>query len=146
LDALTPDSFVQKSVRTASHLASAVLSHSFIPKLETILDSQSKIAHSRLAEYLENRLGNVDGSKGPDMRVFSKSKHLGDVDWTMVEVTYAPVIQSRGTKTGYDLKPSAQSSDDNLASTGTVLCSIGIKYKGYCAQIGRSFLVDPTKV
>ena len=26
------------------------------------------------------------------------------------------------------------------------LSSIGIKYKGYSAQLGRSFLVDPTKV
>ncbi len=64
----------------------------------------------------------------------------------MVEVTYTPIIQSKNTKTGYDLKPSAISSEDNMAVSGVILCSIGIKYKAYCAQIGRSFLVDPTKV
>lgn len=81
------------------------------------------------------------------MRVFNRSKHLGpDVDYNMVEVTYTPIIQSKNTKTGYDLKPSAISSEDNMAVSGVILCSIGIKYKAYCAQIGRSFLVDPTKV
>ncbi|KAF8337624.1 FACT complex subunit SPT16 [Cantharellus anzutake] len=135
-----------KLVRTASHLASALLAHSFVPKLETILDNQSKIAHIRLADYIENRLGAPDGSKGPDMRVFNKSKHLGpDVDYSMVEVTYTPIIQSRNTKTGYDLKPSATSSEDNMAVSGVILSSIGVKYKAYCAQVGRSFLVDPTK-
>lgn len=122
------------------------MSHSFVPKLESILDKQSKIPHSSFAEYLEERTGNADASKGPDMRVFNKSRHLNDVDYSLVEIPYSPVIQSRGTKAGYDLKPNAQSSDDNMASSGVILSSIGIKYKGYSAQISRSFLVDPSKV
>ena len=138
--------FRQRSVRTAAHLASAIMTHSFVPKLEGILDKQSKIPHSSFAEYLEERLGNPETSKGPDMRVFNKSRHLNDVDYSLVEIPYSPVIQSRGTKAGYDLRPNAQSSDDNMASTGVILSSIGIKYKGYCAQISRSFLVDPAKV
>lgn len=122
------------------------MTHSFIPKLESILDKQSKIPHSSFATYLEERLGTSDGKKGTDMRVFNKSKHLGDVDWTLVEIPYTPVIQSRGVKAGYDLRPNAQSSDDDMASSGIILASIGIKYKGYCAQLARSFLVDPSKV
>lgn len=56
------------------------------------------------------------------------------------------MIQSRSSRGGYDLKPSAESSDDNVAHQGIILASIGMKYKGYCAQVGRSFLVDPSKV
>jgi nucleosome binding factor SPN SPT16 subunit len=122
------------------------MTHSFVPKLEGILDKQSKIPHSSFAEYLEERLGNPETSKGPDMRVFNKSRHLNDVDYSLVEIPYSPVIQSRAAKAGYDLKANAQSSDENMAATGVILSSIGIKYKGYCAQISRSFLVDPTKV
>lgn len=122
------------------------MSHSFVPKLESILDKQSKIPHTSFADYLEERLGSSDGTKGPDMRVFNKSRHLNDVDYTLVEMPYSPVIQSRGTKEGYDLKPNAQSSEENMAGTGVILSSIGIKYKGYSAQLARSFLVDPSKV
>lgn len=63
-----------------------------------------------------------------------------------MEAIYTPIIQSRSSAGGYDLKPSAESTEDNVAHQGIILASIGIKYKGYCAQVGRSFLVDPTKV
>ncbi|KAF8303076.1 FACT complex subunit SPT16 [Clavulina sp. PMI_390] len=141
----TKDEEELRSVRTAAHIASAIMIHSFVPKLEGILDKQNKIPHSSFAAYLEERIGNPEASKGPDMRVFNKSRHLNDVDWSLVEIPYSPVIQSKGTKTGYDLKPSAQSGEDTMAVTGVILSSIGIKYKGYSAQLGRSFLVDPSK-
>lgn len=32
-----------------------------------------------------------------------------------------------------------------MAHKGVVLVSVGIKYKGYCANLGRTFIVDPTK-
>ncbi|KDQ13142.1 hypothetical protein BOTBODRAFT_66895 [Botryobasidium botryosum FD-172 SS1] len=132
-----------KSIRTASHLSSTLLTHHLAQKLELLLDRQTKISHALLAEQVEARLG--DGQKPPDMKVFGKSKHLGDADFGAVETIYTPVIQSRNSAGGYDLKPSAESTEDNVAHQGIILASIGIKYKGYCAQVGRSFLVDPTK-
>lgn len=59
------------------------------------------------------------------------------VDWC-----YTPIIQSGGV---YDLKPSAQSNADKLHG-GTILCSLGVRYKNYCSNVGRTYLIDPTKV
>ena len=47
---------------------------------------------------------------------------------------------------GYDLRSSAESSTDNMAHKGVLLVALGIRYKGYCANLGRSFIVDPSKV
>jgi nucleosome binding factor SPN SPT16 subunit len=33
-----------------------------------------------------------------------------------------------------------------MAHQGVLLVSVGMRYKGYCANLGRSFIVDPTKV
>ena len=56
---------------------------------------------------------------------------------------YQPIIQSGGK---YDIKVSASSNQDNL-SPDVIICSLGARYKGYCANISRTFMVDaPTKV
>ena len=79
------------------------------------------------------------------MKVFSKSKHLkDDVDYSLVEVAFNPIIQSRGSEGGYDLKASATSTEDNIAHSGVIYAALGVKYKSYSAQVGRTFLVDPT--
>ena len=33
-----------------------------------------------------------------------------------------------------------------MAHKGVLLIALGIRYKGYCANLGRSFIVDPSKV
>lgn len=58
----------------------------------------------------------------------------------LVEICYSPVIQSGGT---YDIRVSASSNDDILSSD-VIICSIGSRYKNYCANISRTFLVDAT--
>lgn len=68
------------------------------------------------------------------------------VDYNSAEFIYTPIIQSRSTANGYDLRSSAESTPDLLAHKGVVLVSVGMKYKGYCANLGRTFIVDPTKV
>ena len=56
---------------------------------------------------------------------------------------YFPIIQSGGK---YDIKISAQSNSDNL-SPDIILCSLGSKYKGYCANMARTYMVNvPSKV
>lgn len=60
-----------------------------------------------------------------------------------VESCYEPIIQSGGV---YDLKLSAVSNEDSL-SANVIVCSLGARYKNYCASIARTFLVDaPQKV
>lgn len=61
----------------------------------------------------------------------------------VVEICYTPVIQSGGK---YDIRVSASSNEDIL-SPDVIICSIGARYKSYCANISRSFLIDaPPKI
>jgi nucleosome binding factor SPN SPT16 subunit len=56
-----------------------------------------------------------------------------------LEWAYTPIVQSGGA---YDLRPSALSDENNLHG-GVVLCSIGVRYKSYCSNVGRTYLFDP---
>jgi nucleosome binding factor SPN SPT16 subunit len=135
-------------------------------KLETILDRETKISHEQLATQIEARLGSGEGenAKGPDMKVWGKGRGINDVsrarplisscvtptslqvDWLSTEFCYSPIIQSRSSAEGYDLKPTAESSPDDMSHKGVFLVSLGMRYKGYCANLGRTFIVDPDKV
>ena len=55
---------------------------------------------------------------------------------------YPPIVQSGGE---YDLKPSASSTGSTL-HFGTIVCSVGVRYRGYCANVARTFFVDPSAV
>ena len=59
---------------------------------------------------------------------------------------YSPIIQSQNTKLGYDLRTSAISSSDDIAHKGVFLVSLGMRNKGYCSNMARTFVVDPSKV
>ena len=61
----------------------------------------------------------------------------------LVEICFTPIIQSGGK---YDIKVNAQSNSDNLSSD-IIICSLGARYKNYCANVSRTFMVDaPSKV
>ncbi|KAG8690718.1 FACT complex subunit spt16 [Ceratobasidium sp. 423] len=130
-----------KNVRTAAHLSSTLMTHQLASKLELILDRQSTISHESFAKQLETRLGSE--GKEPDMRIWSKNKHLANVDFSSAELTYLPVIQSRSS--GYDLRVAAEPSTEPLAHKGVILGTISIRYKGYSAHVSRTFFVDPSK-
>lgn len=51
------------------------------PKLESILDKESKVTHEALSVQIEARLGSGEGdnAKGPDMKVWGKGKDLANV-------------------------------------------------------------------
>ena len=143
----------------AGNLTKTLLQHHIAPKLETIIDRQTKISHEGFAGLIEGRLGSDD--KPPDMKVWEKG-NLGkvclfitsdrlhspllQVDWQSVEFCYPTIIQSQTTTSGYDLKFTAESTPDNIAYKGVFLVSVGMRYKSYCSSLGRSIMVDPTKV
>ncbi|KZT03503.1 FACT complex subunit SPT16 [Laetiporus sulphureus 93-53] len=135
-----------KAIRTAANLTSTLLAHHVVLKLETILDREAKITHDALSAQIESRLGYGEGDngKGPDMKVWSKGRGLSDIDWQSTEFCYTPIIQSQ-TSGKYELSPAAESTTDNIAHKGVFLVSLGMRYKGYCANLGRSFIVDPSK-
>lgn len=72
---------MQKAVQVAGSLTSTLLKYHIAPKLESILDKESKITHDMLAAQVEARLGFGEGkdAKGPDMKVWSKNKNLDKV-------------------------------------------------------------------
>lgn len=81
----------QKAVQIAATLTSTLLVHHVAPRLETILDKESKISHELVSAQIESRLGGGEGAsaKGPDMRIWGKSKELSDVctsSWLEVDV------------------------------------------------------------
>lgn len=136
-----------KIVRTAANLTSTLFVHHIMVKLETILDKEAKITHEQFASQIELRIGTGEGddAKGPDMRVWSKGRGLQDVEWGSTEFCYTPIIQSRSSNTGYDLRSTAVSTGDVIAHKGVILIAVGMRYKGYCANLGRSVIVDPSK-
>ena len=71
---------------------------------------------------------------------------VDQVDFQLVEFCYPPIIISRSSKAGYDLRYTAESSDDNIAHKGVLLVAFGLRYKSYCATVGRTFIVDPNPV
>ncbi|PIL23839.1 hypothetical protein GSI_13590 [Ganoderma sinense ZZ0214-1] len=136
-----------KYLRTAANLTSTLLAHYVAPKLETILDREAKISHEAFSTQIEARIGYGEGdnAKGPDTKVWSKGRGLNDVDWGSTEFCYPPIIQSQSSSSGYDISPSAESTQDDISHKGVLLMAIGMRYKGYCANLGRSFIVDPSK-
>lgn len=60
----------------AGNLTKTLLQHHIAPKLETIIDRQTKISHEGFAALIEARLGTDD--KPPDMKVWEKG-NLGKV-------------------------------------------------------------------
>lgn len=82
--------------------------------------------HSKLAEGVEGAL--------------QDKKYVSGVDVKDVEPCYPPIIQSGGN---YSLKFSV-TSDKNYLHFGAIVCSFGARYKSYCSNIARTFLVNPT--
>lgn len=105
-----------------------------MPKILSVVDDGKKMSHSKLSEDFENAITT-------QLKKF-RTKLPSTLNIDFVDICYPPIIQSGGI---YSLKPSALSNNDNLDS-GVILCSLGTRYKSYCSNIGRTFLIDPTKV
>ncbi|KAJ7236734.1 FACT complex subunit SPT16 [Mycena haematopus] len=135
-----------KSLQLAGNITSTLLKHYVTDKLESILDKESKITHETLSAQIEARLGSGEGdnARPPDAKVWSKGKGLSDMDWSLVEFCYPPIIISRSSSSGYDLRYTVESTSDHISHKGVLLVAFGLKYKSYCANVGRTFIVDPT--
>lgn len=121
-------------------LTSVVMMEHFTDELMSIVDEDKKISNSKLSDQLEDKieLGNFFNKSGP------AKKHLiplKDFNSDLVEWCYSPIIQSGGE---YDLKPSATSSDSQLVGEGVIIASLGLRFKSYCSNLARTFLIDPS--
>ncbi|GAA6022046.1 hypothetical protein JCM10207_001030 [Rhodosporidiobolus poonsookiae] len=117
--------------RNAATMTNKLMRH-FSDAMSAYIDANKKVTHEKLGEEIE---GKLEDNK------FWRKLNLGDGfetgfgDWC-----YSPIIQSGGN---YDLKSSAQTDDQRL-KPGVILCSLGIRYKSYCSNVGRTFMIDPT--
>ncbi|CAK7900569.1 FACT complex subunit Spt16p [[Candida] anglica] len=121
--------------------STVVMMDNFANEMMTAVDEELKISNASLADKIESK---IDSDKwfnksamGKKLLVQDKSFEQDLVDWC-----YSPIVQSGGK---YDLKPSAQSNKNLLVGEGVILASLGLRYKSYCSNIGRTFLIDPTK-
>ncbi|KAL3130646.1 hypothetical protein ABBQ38_008037 [Trebouxia sp. C0009 RCD-2024] len=117
-----------KNVKKAAFMTASVMKSATVPRLEGIIDAEKKVKHSKLSEEIEQVL-----SEPAKIQVKLNPQNL--------DIAYAPIVQSGGQ---YDLKVSA-ASDERRLEYDVILCSLGARYSMYCANIGRTFLVDPVK-
>ncbi|KAK3814140.1 MAG: putative SPT16-general chromatin factor [Benniella sp.] len=122
-----------RSTKMATKLSSLVMKNYFIEEMSQIIDEERKITHEKFADKMENVLS--------DEKMYKQLKFPADVASGNPEWCYTPIIQSGGD---YDLKTSAVSNEKELHA-GTIICSLGVRYKSYCSNIGRTFLIDPNK-
>lgn len=60
-----------------------------------------------------------------------------------MESCFSPIVESGGK---YDIKVTAASNSD-VMTPDVIICSLGARYKGYCASLARTFMVDaPSKI
>ncbi|ODV90690.1 hypothetical protein CANCADRAFT_109297 [Tortispora caseinolytica NRRL Y-17796] len=125
-----------KTIRTASKASVAVMTSYLSDKIFTAIDEGKRISHSDLSIQVQDLL---------DDQKFMSSKALtnisSDFDSGLLDWCYTPIIMSGGS---YNLRPSA-ASDDSALHHGVVIAELGLRYKSYCSNLGRTFMVDPTK-
>lgn len=117
-----------KAIRQASK-ASQVVIRQFAEEMGRAVDEETKITHEQLSRKVEDKI--------EDSKLF---RDLNDVDPGNLFWCYSPIVQSGGN---YDLKASAMS-DKKQLTPGVILCSLGLKYKGYCSNISRTYFINPT--
>ncbi|KAJ3089807.1 FACT complex subunit spt16 [Quaeritorhiza haematococci] len=122
-----------RNVRAASRLTAMVMKKYVIDQIESILDEEKKITHEQFSQDVETC---IQQETNKSKLGFPKDVSLEFSDWC-----YPPIIQSGGK---YDLRPSAMCNTDHLHA-GTIICSLGVRYKNYCSNIARTFLIDPEK-
>jgi len=121
-----------RNIKIAAKLSSIMMKNYFTEEMTSIIDEEKQIKHENFTENIENAL---DESRR------SKLKFPSDASIDMADWCYPPIVQSGGV---YDLKPSAVSNNDYLHAD-TIICSLGVRYKSYCTNISRTFLIDPKK-
>lgn len=122
-----------KKLKAASKISSNFMDF-FQNQMVNIVDDELNTTNNQLSEKVENK---IDDEKYLNSM---KKGVVADLDINQLDWCYTPIVQSGGK---YDLKPSAQSNDDPLHG-GVIVASLGVRYKSYCSNVSRTFLIDPT--
>ncbi|KAL5060689.1 hypothetical protein RYX36_032293 [Vicia faba] len=119
-------------IKRAAYLTASVMENFVVLKLDKVIDDKKKILHSALMEETEKVILEP-------LKVNCKLKTDN------VDICYRPVFQSGGR---FDLRPSAVSNNEALyyASGSVIICGFGARYKSYCSNIARTFLIDADRI
>jgi nucleosome binding factor SPN SPT16 subunit len=128
-----------RAMRTSSKACVALLTPYFLDEMSSVLDQDKKIKHSVLADKVYKKLD--DDKFWKTVQLPNKQKLPNDLDPEQLDWILGPVIQSGGK---FDLKWN-QDTDNDVLSPGVIIACMGLRYKSYCSQIARTFMVDPSK-
>jgi len=128
-----------RAMRTASKACVALMTPYFLDEMSNILDAEKKVKHSDLADRVDKKID--DAKFWKTVQLPSKGKLPSDLDPSQLDWILGPAIQSGGK---YDLRFAADPNDENLHA-GIIIAALGLRYKSYCSNIARTYLVDPNK-
>lgn len=120
--------------------ASVVMMDSFANEMMDVVDNETKTTNVDISEKLDKK---IDSNKWYSRSELGKKLLLAnrEFDPELLDWCYSPIVQSGGE---YDLKPSAFSTESRFVGDGVIISSLGLRYKNYCSNIGRTFLIDPS--
>ncbi|KAJ1505154.1 FACT complex subunit spt16 [Coelomomyces lativittatus] len=124
-----------KDIEMASKISATIMQNFFLDEMGSIIDEDRKVTHLALSTKIEEVLGDHA------QKWAKKLKFPAEVDVQNLEFAYLPSIQSGGE---YDLRHLAESSQQTLHA-GTIICMLGVRYKTYCSNLARTFLINPSK-
>ncbi|SCV04579.1 LAME_0H19548g1_1 [Lachancea meyersii CBS 8951] len=116
--------------------------HLLSDEMVTAVDEELKITNAKLSDKIEAKIDDGKFLKKLSSEMAPLCPQGEKFDINLLDWAYSPIIQS-GKK--FDLKVSARSSNDQLNGNGCILASCGIRYKNYCSNVTRTFLIDPTE-
>ncbi|KAK1831609.1 FACT complex subunit-domain-containing protein [Podospora conica] len=128
-----------RAMRTSSKACVALLTPYFLDEMSSILDQEKKITHRALADKVYNKL--EDPKFWKTVELPGRQKLPSDFDIEQLDWILEPVVQSGGK---YDLRWNLDTDKDTL-HPGIIIAAMGLRYKSYCSQIARTFMVDPNK-
>lgn len=120
--------------------SSVVMMDSFANDMMVVVDEELKTTNVDISDKLDKKIDSTrwftKSALGKKLLQSNKEFDPEQVDWC-----YSPIVQSGGE---YDLKPSALSTENRFVGDGAIISSLGLRYKNYCSNIARTFLIDPT--
>ncbi|VDD77283.1 unnamed protein product [Mesocestoides corti] len=112
-------------LKRASDITCTIFSKHLKEKIMDVIDDDKKVAHQILSDGCQEALKNKELTRG-----FEQDN---------LEICYDPILQSGGN---YNLKFSS-GNDKKPMHFGTIICSLGVRYKSYCSNVIRTLIVNP---
>ena len=127
---------LQRNTKVASVLNCAIMRKHVVPRLVAVVDEEITVNQMDLVAEIEDRF---DHPSKLNWNAVNK------INTDRVDMSYPPILQSGGV---FNLKPNAETQDSALHygtedSPGVILVSFGARYKGYNANLARTYMINP---